>query len=364
MKSSRWIRVPANTSPESNNFKADEGPNGPSFLSEPTPLTDCLSACSRATLVGRAKLYAIIRQFFEERSVLEVETPLLCQRTVTDPMLTAFVCRNDTAVNAAQPALYLQTSPEFAMKRLLASEVGSIFQICKAFRNGEVGRHHNPEFTMLEWYRVGYDLDTLQNEVEALLSRVAEAFNLRFAVERITYCEIFEKYLGLHPLDASIDAMRRRAEESGLLDAKTLCGDNRANWLDFLFSCLIQPKLPSDCLTMVSRYPGLLPSLARKSHDDARWVERVELFMGGMELGNGFHELTDPVEQEQRFLSDIEVRKREGLVVQDLDERLIEALRLGLPDCSGIAVGLDRLLMILTRATRIEDVLAFPFLRA
>lgn len=327
-------------------------------------MDNCLSACSRETLVGRAKLYAVIRKFFDERAVLEVETPLLGQRTVTDPMLAAFLCSYDLAGIDSQRPLYLQTSPEFAMKRLLASGVGSIFQISKAFRNGEVGRHHNPEFTLLEWYRVGFDLEMLQNEIEALLVRAAEAFDLRFAVERTTYCEIFEKHVGLHPLEASIDAMRQSAERAGLHDAKALCGENRAHWLDFLFSCLIQPKLPPDCLTMVSRYPGLLPSLARKVPDDDRWVERVELFLGGMELGNGFHELTDPVEQEQRFVSDLEVRKHEGLTLPDMDERLIEALRLGLPDCSGIAVGLDRLLMVLTRSSRIEDVLAFPFLQA
>ncbi|MEN9682071.1 MAG: hypothetical protein RLZZ627_1964 [Pseudomonadota bacterium] len=315
-------------------------------------------------LVGRARLYALIREFFDERSVLEVETPLLCQRTVTDPMLDPFVCFYDAAGHAAKLPLYLQTSPEFAMKRLLASGVGSIFQITKAFRNGEVGRHHNPEFTLLEWYRVGFDLETLQNEVEALFCRVAGAFEFQFAVERTTYCEIFEKYLGLHPLESSIDAMRQRAEGEGLTDAEAICGANRVHWLDFLFSCLIQPKLPPECLTMVSRYPELLPSLARKAQDDARWVERVELFLGGMELGNGFHELTDPCEQEQRFIKDLEVRKLEGLTMQAMDERLIEALRLGLPDCSGIAVGLDRLLMVMTRSSRIEDVLAFPFLRA
>ncbi len=366
MKSSRWIPGQANTSLGSSNSKDRWGPFGPQYFFQISiPLTaDCLSDCSREILVGRARLYALIREFFDEQSVLEVETPLLCQRTVTDPMLDPFVCFYDAAGHPAKLPLYLQTSPEFAMKRLLASGVGSIFQITKAFRNGEVGRHHNPEFTLLEWYRVGFDLETLQNEVEALFCRVARAFDFQFAVERTTYCEIFEKYLGLHPLESSLDALKARAEESGFYDGQALCGDHRAHWLDFLFSCLIQPELPPDCLLMVSRYPDLLPSLARKAEGDERWVERVELFLGGMELGNGFHELTDPVEQEQRFLKDLAVRKQEGLTSPAMDDRLIDALRLGLPDCSGIAIGLDRLLMILTRSGRIENVLAFPFLRA
>lgn len=250
------------------------------------------------------------------------------------------------------------------MKRLLASGVGSIFQISKAFRNGEVGRHHNPEFTLLEWYRVGFDLDALQAEIEHLLMQLAQAFERQVTVERTTYCEIFERHLGLHPLDASIDAFGVRAEASGFHDAQALCGRNRGHWLDFLFSCLIQPKLPPECLTMVSRYPAILPSLARKTGDDPRWVERVELFLGGMELGNGFHELIDPVEQEARFLSDLEVRKAEGLNAPELDDRLLDALRFGLPDCSGIAIGLDRLLMVLIGKSRIEEVLSFPFQQA
>lgn len=328
------------------------------------PLNDCVSACSREVLLARARLYALIRTFFDERSVLEVETPLLCHGTVTDPMLGAFESRYQAAGQTADLPLYLQTSPEFAMKRLLASGMGSIFQITKAFRNGEIGRHHNPEFTLLEWYRIGFKLAELQDEVEALLISVSEAFQLQFDVERTTYCEIFQQYLGLHPLEAPLSALREKAEKAGFNDAQGLCGGNRAHWLDFLFSCLIQPRLPPNCLMMISRYPGLLPSLARKAEDDARWVERVELFLGGMELGNGFHELTDPDEQEQRFQEDLAARKREGLISPAIDHRLIEALRLGLPDCSGIAIGLDRLLMVLTGFKRIDGVLAFPFLRA
>ena len=327
--------------------------------------SDCVCFCTREALVGRARLYQSLRSFFENRAVLEVETPILCQRSVTDPMLAVFQSRYEPAgVETPHRPLYLQTSPEFAMKRLLASGVGSMFQITKAFRNGEVGRHHNPEFTLLEWYRVGFDLEDLQDEIEMLLVAIAEAFGLKFSVARTTYCALFEKHLGVHPLDASLDMLAGLADSAGLDDAPLLCGDNRGLWLDFLFSCLIQPALPVNCLTQVSRYPAILPSLARKVPDDERWVERVELFLGGMELGNGFYELTDPIEQEQRFRSDLEVRQREGLELPELDERLLAALRLGVPDCAGMAIGLDRLLMILLGASSIDDVLAFPIHRA
>ncbi len=318
----------------------------------------------REAFEARAAMCAEIRAFFLELDVLEVETPLLCQRTVTDPMLSGFRTEYALTEGRGSTPLYLQTSPEFAMKRLLASGMGSIFQISKAFRNGEVGRHHNPEFTLLEWYRVGSDLHDLQEEVASLIRRLAAIFGFSMSVEYVTYLEAFQKHLDLHPLDASLSDMSALAASRGLGDAETICGDDRGYWLDFLFSCLIQPILKSNCLTMVSRYPAILPSLAKKSADDTRWVERVELFMGGMELGNGFHELTDPIEQEARFRMDLAARARLGMTLPAIDDRLIDALTFGLPDCSGIAIGLDRLLMVLTGAKSIDEVLAFSFERA
>lgn len=322
------------------------------------------TTATREAFEARACLCAEIRAFFSELNVLEVETPLLSQRTVTDPMLSGF--RTDYALTEGRGStpLYLQTSPEFAMKRLLASGMGSIFQISKAFRNGEVGRHHNPEFTLLEWYRIGFDLQGLQGEVATLIRRLAAIFGFSMSVEYVTYLEVFQKYLDLHPLDANLSDMSALAASRGLGDAETICGDDRGYWLDFLFSCLIQPKFKRNCLTMVSRYPAILPSLAKKSEDDARWVERVELFMGGIELGNGFHELTDPIEQEARFRMDLAARTRLGMTLPEIDDRLLDALKFGLPECSGIAIGLDRLLMVLTSVKSIEDVLAFSFERA
>lgn len=275
-------------------------------------------------------------------------------------MLAAFRAEYTCGEGPSTP-FYLQTSPEFAMKRLLASDVGSIFQITKAFRNGEVGRHHNPEFTLLEWYRVGFDLSALQDEVAELLLRLATIFDFELSVQRSSYLELFQGHLGLHPLDSDLGDFSDLALERGLCDASALCGNDRALWLDFLFSCLIQPAMSQDCLLMVNRYPALLPSLARRSTDDPRWVERVELFINGLELGNGFHELTDPVEQESRFRADLDYRARLGFALPDLDDRLLAALANGLPNCSGIAIGLDRLLMVLLRAQRIEEVLSFSF---
>jgi lysyl-tRNA synthetase class 2 len=211
---------------------------------------------------------------------------------------------------------------------------------------------------------VGFDLELLQIEVEALLRHLALSFGREISVSKATYSDLFIDFLGLHPLDASLEEMARLAEARGLPDAKTLCGEERIHWLDFLFSCLIQPQLTPDCLVMVSRYPAILPSLARASLDDPRWVERVELFWGGMELGNGFHELTDPSEQEFRFKQDLAIRNHLGLDLPSMDERLLDALRYGMDNCAGIAIGLDRLLMVLMGVESIGEVLAFPFERA
>lgn len=315
-------------------------------------------------LRARATLYAAIRSFFLDRNVLEVETPLLCHRTVTDPLLAAFKTSYQPDPNSLPIPLYLQTSPEFAMKRLLSSGVGSIFQITKAFRDGEYGRHHNPEFTLLEWYRVGFDLSALMTEVEMLIGDLANQFGRKITGHRTTYLEAFQQYLGIHPLEASLDEMAAIAREAGLVDALDLCRDDRSAWLDFLFSCLIQPRLPRDTLTMVTRYPGILPSLARRSKDDAQWVERVEIFLGGLELGNGFDELTDAREQEARFLADLNFRKKLGLALPLVDDRLLGALDYGMPDAAGIAIGLDRLLMVLMGLESIDKTLAFAYPQA
>lgn len=307
---------------------------------------------------------ARIRRFFAARGVLEVETPLLGRRGVTDPALSAFTTGFRRPGQAGVTPLYLQTSPEFAMKRLLAAGGGSIYQICKAFRNEESGRHHNPEFTLLEWYRAGFSLEDLIGEVEALISELFETAGRLLPPERVTYTEVFRQCLGLHPIMDNLETFARIAGARGLPEASMLCRDDRAVWLDLLFSHFIQPQLGAQRLTSVYHWPAILPSLARVCPEDDDYVERVEIFFCGMELGNGFHELADADEQEQRFERDRRRRQALALPAVDADERLLDALRSGLPDCSGMAIGLDRLLMAMSGCRSLDEVLAFPLARA
>jgi len=303
-----------------------------------------------------------IREFFSARGVLEVETPLLGSFSVTDPHLRPFETRFCPAGHEAECLpRYLQTSPEFAMKRLLAAGAGSIYQICKSFRNSELGRWHNPEFTLLEWYRVECGLPDLMDEAETLLDSLFHESREFHRSERVSYREVFQQLVGVDPILAGLEDFRECAQKLDYAEARALCGIERSTWLDFLFSQAVQPHLGRECITFVYDFPGCLPSLARSKDGDPSVVERVEVFLDGVELANGFHELGDPVEQEQRLDRDIEVRKAHGAEILSKDPRLLAALRAGLPDCSGIAMGLDRLLMILTDAKDITEVLAFPF---
>jgi lysyl-tRNA synthetase class 2 len=321
-------------------------------------------AASLSLLRHRARMLADIRRFFAACQVLEVETPLLCQAGVTDPHLHAFTTGYRKPGSPHTSTLYLQTSPEYAMKRLLAAGYGSIYQISKAFRNEESGRQHNPEFSLLEWYRVGFDLAALIGEIDALINSLFEDQPALAASERYEYTELFERYIGVDPLTADLDGLRVAADRLGLAEAASVCGDSRANWLDYLFSLKIQPQLGQGRLSFVQGYPACLPSLARTRPADARIVERVEVFLDGMELGNGYHELADPVEQQARFDAGLRERQRLGLPLPDRDERLLAALRHGLPDCSGVAIGLDRLLMARLGLPSLEAVLCFPLQRA
>ena len=316
-------------------------------------------------LKARAMMNATIREFFESKGVLEVETPILGQGSVTDPALTPFLTDFSLPGVGRKIPLYLQTSPEFAMKRLLAGGAGSIYQISKAFRNEERGRYHNPEFTLLEWYRVSYSLFELLGEVEALIGMLAHRFGIALeSPQRFSYADRFVKVLGCHPLEADIEILRQIAEDRGLPEAVDLCGKDRTLWLDLLFSYFIQPGLGEGCLTSIYDYPALLPSLAQLNPNDVRYVERAEVFWNGVELGNGFHELLSHQEQRARFESDLSRRSGLGLSLPALDERFLACLKSGLPDCSGIALGLDRILMILVGAEAIHQVLSFDVERA
>ncbi|MCF7972099.1 MAG: EF-P lysine aminoacylase GenX [Methylococcaceae bacterium] len=318
------------------------------------------ASCSLALIQLRAKLLHEIRAYFYVNNVLEVETPLLCQSTGTDPYLDYFTSH----YSILERDYYLQSSPEFAMKRLLATGIGSIYQITKAFRNGESGRYHNPEFTMLEWYRVGFDLQQLMNDVEQLLNPFLMVENFSEKAERIAYADIFKKHTGLNALQFDVSEYQACAESLGFPEASLLCALDHAAWLDFLFSHVVQQHLGQASLCMVFDYPACLPSLARMKLDNALLVERVELFIQGIEIGNGFFELTDVDEQIRRFDQDIMDRKNNGAVKIDKDERFLAALQSGLPDCSGIAIGIDRLLMIISQKSAIDEVLAFTIKNA
>ncbi|SJM95232.1 Elongation factor P--(R)-beta-lysine ligase [Crenothrix polyspora] len=316
-----------------------------------------------AVLQLRAQVLQEIRQFFLKKAVLEVETPLMSHAVGTDPQL-AFFTTQYRAV-PVQQRLFLQTSPEFAMKRLLAAGSGSIYQICKAFRNGESGRFHNPEFTLLEWYRVGFSLPMLMDDVDELIVQLFVQRGQPLAqTQRFSYQVIFKQYTGLDALSFDYGDYCRYALESQCAEAVTLCGKDHVLWLDFLFSHYIQPHLGKNRLCMVYDYPACQSSLARIKPGNPQLVERVELFINGIELGNGYCELTDAKEQDKRFNDEITLRQQKNLPQSIKDQHLIDALTAGLPECSGIAIGLDRLLMVLSESRAIEDVLSFPTHRA
>ncbi len=314
-------------------------------------------AASVDGLGARADLLARIRAFFADRGVLEVETPLLSAATIPDPNLHSLSSRWRSPGDREGVTLYLQTSPEFAMKRLLAAGSGPIFQICKAFRDGEAGRRHNPEFTLLEWYRPGWDHLRLMDEVQELLAATLGAAE----GERVTYAEAFQRHAGLDPHSASDAELRGAAARAGLADPAPLARDDL---LDLLLATVVEPELGRSGPTFLTHYPASQAALARLEADDPRVAQRFEVFLDGIELANGFGELTDASEQRRRFERDLDERRRRGLPSVPVDEHLLAALEEGLPPCSGVALGLDRLLMLALGVSDIAEVLAFPIDRA
>lgn len=288
------------------------------------------------------------------RDILEVDTPILNPCGNPDPHLQSLVTRLNATANDDGTVLYLHTSPEFGMKRLLASGTGSIYQIGKVFRDAETGRYHQPEFTMLEWYRVGFDHHALMDEIDELL----EVLGLP-AAERVAYETVFHRYTGLDPHGESYDVLLRHANELGLSAA----GADRSQLLDFLFSRRVAPQLGRMTPCFVHDFPVCQAALARIRGDSGRErAERFELFINSIEIANGYNELTDYYEQESRFEQDNQRRIQLGLPVIPRDPDLIAALRAGMPACAGVALGIDRLLMILAGASSLEDVLTFPLL--
>ncbi|NVK42245.1 MAG: EF-P lysine aminoacylase GenX [Oceanospirillaceae bacterium] len=302
----------------------------------------------------RAEILGRIRQFFAARDVMEVDTQQLSHRAVSDPFIDSIEAQFRPTPESPAQSLYLQTSPEYAMKRLLAAGAGAIYQLGKVFRNGEVGGRHNPEFTMLEWYRPGFDDSDLMDEVEALVAAVLPDF----APQQLSYRALFERELGIDP------------HRAGLAELQSLCrrhvdadfeDDSRDTWLNLLMSHVIEPRLEGG--VFVYDFPASQSALARVREDafGTPVAARFELFIDGMEIANGYHELTDAAEQGRRLEADQHSRAGLGLPQRPLETRLVAALDQGMPDCAGVALGVDRLVMLALGTRSIRDVIAFPF---
>jgi len=317
-------------------------------------MTDWRPSASPETLLIRARLLQRIRAFFQAREVLEVETPLLSRATVTDPHIESFVVQEP---QQGTPR-YLHTSPEFAMKRLLAASSGSIYQVCKVFRQGEAGRQHNPEFSMLEWYRLGFDHQQLMTEVDDLLRELLDGYLALTDTLQLSYRDAFQRYAGLDPLTASIPELQATVRQRGI-DVIGLDQSHKDPWLDLLMTHVVEPALPQDCPVFIYDYPASQAALARIRQEEHPVAERFELYLGGMELANGFHELTDAVEQGQRFETDLASREEMGLPRVPVDDRFLAALESGLPACAGVALGIDRLVMLAAGVKSISEVIAF-----
>ncbi|NNE64541.1 MAG: EF-P lysine aminoacylase GenX [Gammaproteobacteria bacterium] len=299
-----------------------------------------------STIRARARLYQEIRAFFNARKCLEVDTPLLSPATNTDPHIAS------VPAGSLQSRLYLQSSPEFAMKRLLAAGSGSIYQICHAFRDGESGRRHSREFTLLEWYRVDFGYQQLMDEMEQLIDHLSETKN-RFS--RISYRELFMRYTNIDIDSIHEEELRQQCRKQ--IPGSSVEQLDFDQCLDLLISLAIQPAMQG--YVFVYDYPVSQASLARVNRHNGKVAERFELFFNGLELANGFSELTDANTQRQRFEADNKKRQQNGLPVYPLDENLLAALEYGLPECAGVALGLDRLLMVLENIDAIDRVLSF-----
>lgn len=311
------------------------------------------------TLKARADLLMQLRQFFAQKMVLEVDTPAMSQASITDIHLHPF-CTHFVGPGWAQGlTLYLQTSPEFHMKRLLAAGSGAIYQITKAFRNEEAGRNHNPEFTMLEWYRPDFDHHDLMGEMDELLQQTLRCDQ----AERLTYQQAFLQWLGFCPLDASLEQLKQHAALAGFADLAAQ-ETNRDTLLQLLFSHLIEPQIGQERPAFVYDFPASQAALAQVSTTDPRVAARFEVYFKGIELANGFFELQDAAEQLARFEQDNAQRLAAGLTPMPIDQHLIAALEHGLPSCAGVALGVDRLLMLMLGKSHLAQVLAFDVERA
>jgi elongation factor P--(R)-beta-lysine ligase len=307
-----------------------------------------------ATLEVRAAMLRAAREYFAATRALEVDTPTLSAAAVTDVHLASVEAR------ACGRRAFLHTSPEYAMKRLLAAGCGDIWQICKVYRDGESGRWHNPEFTLIEWYRLGVDHHALMSDVERLIGTMLPPARRFDRAERLTYREAVQLHAGVDALHDSAPVLVARLHSAGIEMPPDLHHDHDA-CLDLIMGALVGPQLGQDRLTFVYDYPASQAALA-KVHGPL--ASRFEAYLDGIELANGFHELADQREQRSRFERDLAERNRRGAPPMPIDERFLAALEHGMPECSGVALGFDRLVMCAVGARHIDEVLAFPFDRA
>jgi lysyl-tRNA synthetase class 2 len=310
---------------------------------------------TRDVLAHRAAVLTHARHFFLDRGVLEVDTPMVVNAPVTD----VHIHSARVEFEGSSRPFFLQTSPEYAMKRLLAAGSGDIFQICHVARGLERGRVHNAEFTLIEWYRIGYTLDRLMHEVETLVRTLMGDVAFSLSSEQLSYEEAFLQELDIDPFTASMDELSAAASAAGFT-AEAQRGAQRDELLELLMGTVIGPKLGQNSLTFIYNYPASQAALALVNPLDPRSALRFELYCKGIELANGFQELVFADEQRERFEQDNAERQRKGLPTLPLDERLLAALESGMPECTGVALGFDRVMMLAAEVDHIDAVLPFP----
>jgi len=313
-------------------------------------------SASAEVLRARAAMLARIRDHFASGQVLEVDTPALSCAAVSDPHLASVPARV-----AGIGEMFLQTSPEYPMKRLLAAGVGDCYQVCRVFRDGEQGRHHNPEFTLIEWYRLGHDAARLMDDVQRLVTRALEGIRRPGPAERLPYREAVQMHAGIDPMRAGCDELAGALARHGI---EAPAGEDGDALLDLLVSAVVGPRLGRQGPTFVVDYPASQAALARIRPGEFPVAERFELYLDGVEVANGFHELADAAEQRRRFESDLAERRRRGLPLRPLDVRFLASLEHGLPDCSGVALGFDRLVMVALGLASLQEAMAFTVERA
>jgi len=308
----------------------------------------------------RARLNALIRRFFADRGVLEVETPILSAAGNTEPNIESFHTSFSGHTDAGPAQRWLRTSPEYPLKRLLAAGLGDCYELGRVFRNGEAGGRHNPEFSMLEWYRVGLDHRQLATECAELVREALSLVNRSATIKTLDYRSLYQQCIGLDPMLAPEPQLQAALGDISIDPS----GLTRDDWLDLLMTHRIQPHFPADQLLILTDYPAsqcMLAQIARRDGLDI--AERFELFLGPLELANGYHELRDAEEQRHRFERDLATRRARGHILPPVDEPFLTTLP-DLPDCAGVALGVDRLLMAMLGTDKIADVLAFEFARA